>query len=78
MEDFCAVDNGFFLGDNTQHNAKPRSVNERFHTLKCYPSVIATEPLYQSVMNEKDNNVTGYIIQMIPQQSGLCVIMLSI
>lgn len=46
--------------------------------MKCYPSVIATEPLHQPIMNETDNNVTNYIIQMIPQQPELCVMMLSI
>lgn len=76
-EDFCTADNGFLLGDNTEHYTKPSSVNERFHTVKCYPSVIATEPLYQPIMNGTDNNVTNYIIQIIPQQSELCVMMLS-
>lgn len=66
-EDFCAADNGFLLGDNTQHYAKLSSVNERFHTVKCYPSVIAAETLYQPIMNKTDNNVANYIIQMIPQ-----------
>lgn len=38
----------------------------------CYPSVIATEALEPPIMNERDNNVTGYIIQMIQQQAELC------
>lgn len=29
-------------------------------------------------MNETNNNVTTYIIQMIPQQTELCVMMLSV
>lgn len=29
-------------------------------------------------MNETDNNVTSYIIRMIPQQSEMCVMVLSI
>lgn len=76
--DFCSADNSLLLGDDTQCYAKPSSANEGFHIVKCYPSVIGTEPLHQSIMNETDNNVTTYIIQMIPRQTELCVMMLSV
>lgn len=51
--------------ETTQRHARPSSANEGFHTVKCYPCVIETEPPYQSIMNATDNNVTKYIIQMI-------------